>query len=130
MTSLPKIPDVEWIRQQPSFNAQGTNMNPAIAVDTHSNTYVAYMTVGVASRQTYMGSADIVVFKLDAEGNTMWVQQQPSFNTTGGDVVYNNSHIAVDSSGNAIIVYQCSATVSGQILTGLINTVVLKMNPD
>jgi hypothetical protein len=54
----------QWVVQQPSFNTNGINIDPTIAIDHQGSIYVAYYTNGTASGQTQTGAYDIVVFKL------------------------------------------------------------------
>jgi hypothetical protein len=57
--------DLQWIKQESSFNASGTeNNSPSIAIDTNNNVYVCYNTTGAVSGYTNIGSFDIVFFKL------------------------------------------------------------------
>lgn len=99
---------VIWVRQQASFDTTGNDLFPSIAVDVQGNSYISYQTNGVASGQTLNGTQNIVVFKLDTNGNTIWVAQQPSFNLPD-----NNStpSIALDPSGNPCCVYVTSSAV-------------------
>ena len=68
-----------WYQQQPSFDTSLDDIEPDLAVNSHGNVYVAYCTGGVASGQSSDGLTDIVVFKLDTNGNTLWVIQNPEF---------------------------------------------------
>jgi hypothetical protein len=112
----------QWARQSPSFNTTGFNELPVVAVDGNQNTYVAYITDGVASGQTNAGDSDIVVFKLDVYGNTLWIQQQPTFNTDRYD---DYPAITVDVNGNAFVAYTTTGVASGQTFTGWTYDVVI-----
>lgn len=117
---------VHWASQMPTFNTTGANITPEIAMDSMGNVYVAYDTTGTASGQTSTGGHDIVVFKLDANGVTQWVQQQPTFNTQLTDA---SPTIAIDLTDNIYVAYQTSGVVTGQTHTGTgTDIVVFKMD--
>ena len=117
--------NVLWIRQQPSFNTTGNDMDPSITVDLNGNSYVAYSTNKYASGQSKTGTSDIVVFKLDTDGNTLWVKQNNSFNTT---LANTHPSISADPNGNVYISYQTPGTVSGQTNTGGSDIVTFKLD--
>ncbi len=121
--------DIEWIRQQPSFNTPATDVLPSIVVDKFNNTYVAYHTDGTTSGQTNSGGKDIVVFKLNKNGDTVWVRQQPVFNTDRDDL---EPSIDIDKSGNLFIAYHTDfGTASGQTnFDNSFDIVVFKMDSD
>ncbi|MEO0236737.1 MAG: hypothetical protein ABIN35_00695 [candidate division WOR-3 bacterium] len=94
---------IVWVRQHPSFNTSQSDAEPDLCVDSLGNIYVAYRTSGSISGQTEtVTSLDIVVFKMDTNGNTLWVKQSSEFSTTDHD--YSPS-IAVDGSGNVFVAY-------------------------
>ena len=49
-----------------------------------------------------VNTVEIVVFKMDTDGNTLWVKQSPNFNASGNNY---DPTIAVDSHGNSYIAY-------------------------
>ena len=69
-----------------------------------------------------------VVFKMDSvTGHTLWVSQQPTFNTPIEDL---QPSIATDPSGYIYVAYQTQGgTASGQTRTGLFDIVVFKLEP-
>ena len=89
--------EVVWIKQRPSFNTPGNDIEPSIAVDS-SGIYITYTTTGTVEGDENMnsGNIDIVVMKMDTEGEVDWIKQRPSFNTSGDDT---KPSIAVDASG-------------------------------
>jgi hypothetical protein len=106
----------KWITQNSVFNTTYDDTDPSIVLDTSGNVYVAYSTQGgTAPGQVVSGSSDIVVFKLDANGTTLWVQQQPTFNTPGNNEI---PVITVDTSQNVYVAYITDSTASGQVYTG------------
>jgi hypothetical protein len=104
-----------WIRQQPSFNTSGFEALPRITTDSLGNSYIAYEGDTPTSEQTQTGLSDIIVFKLDTNGNTLWIRQQPSFNTIDWNT---NTAITCDPQGNVYVGYSSAGTVSGQTYTG------------
>ena len=89
-----------WYQQQPSFDTSLDDIEPDLAVDANGNVYVTYCTGGIASGQVKDGLTDIVVFKLDTNGNTLWVIQEKEFNTLGGDY---SPTIALDDDGGVYV---------------------------
>ena len=67
---------------------------------------------------------DIVLFKLDSSGTTQWVQQQPSFNTTGINL---NPSINLDRYGSIYVAYPTDGSNAGVPVTGPYDIVVFKM---
>ncbi len=118
---------MDWIKQTPAMNTSTSDVNPKMALDASGNTYITYYTLGTVSGGTNRGGNDVVVSKLDTNGNLLWIKQPSSMNTTTTD---SNPTIAVDASGNSYIVYQCSATVSGGTNRGGTDVVVAKLDTD
>jgi predicted transcriptional regulator len=117
---------LQWIKQQPIMNSPGTDANPSMSVDSSGNIYVSYDTTGTVSGGTKLGSSDIVIFKMDTNGNVQWIKQQAIMNTTDSD---SDSSIRVDSVGNIYGYYQTNGTISGGTQLGGTNIVVFKMDP-
>jgi hypothetical protein len=114
-----------WINQQAIINTTGADTAPTIAIDSSGNIYVSYQTAGTVSGGTLIGSTDIGVFKMDTNGNIVWIKQQAIMNTTGADTA---PTIAIDSSGNIYVSYVTDGTVSGGTNFGSNDIVVLKMD--
>ena len=117
---------VVWVKNDASFNISPDTANsPNIGVDGSGNSYVVYYGPGTASGQTNSGGDDIIVFKLNTNGDTQWITQQPSFNTSEYD---QNPVIAVDASGNSVVAYTTTGTASGGTNSGSNDVVVFKLN--
>jgi len=117
---------IQWAKQLSSFNTQGSNITPAIAIDSLSCVYVAYDTTGTASGQLPSGMRDIVIFKLDRLGKTQWIRQKATFNTGLNDTL---PDIKIDISDNIYVAYQTEGVASGQTHTGIgTDIVVIKMD--
>ena len=104
--------DQQWVKQLPSFNTNLNDFFPDITVDRSGNVYVSYYTAGgdVGGEDNINeGGNDIVVFKLDTNGDQQWVEQLASFNTNKDDL---SPSITVDSSGNIYVSY---FTVDGDV---------------
>lgn len=116
-----------WVKQQPSFDTSLADYSPAVASNTNGDFFITYYTQGTASGQTNTGGMDVVVFKMDTDGNTLWIRQQPSFNTTADD--YNGSSISIDQNGNCLIAYWTNNGIaSGQTNTGGNDIVIIKLD--
>jgi hypothetical protein len=116
---------LEWVRQQRVMNSVSSDYNPSIAKDSSGNIYVSYQTSGTVSSGTRVGNDDIVVFKMNTNGNVLWIKQQTIMNTTSSDT---RPSIAVNASGNVYVSYQSTGTVSGGTFLGLTDVVVFKMD--
>lgn len=112
------------MRQLPTFNTTLYDNQSAIAVDGSDNVYVSYQTDGTTSSGTNSGLVDIVVFKLDTNGNEQWILQLPIFNTISYDGI---PSIAVDGTSNIYISYFTNGTVSGGTNAGSYDIAVFKL---
>lgn len=122
----PQTGHLLWMRQQPSFNTDQYNDQASLVVDSLGQVYVTYKTDGTSSGQTNTGGEDIVVFKLDTNGTTLWVTQQPSFNTTLNDSL---PSITIDSLGQIYVAYATlGGTASGQSNTSFEDVVIFKLD--
>lgn len=119
-------PVTKWIVQKPSFNTTANDQSPSIVVDSLNNTYVAYYTTGTTPGNTSSGGNDIVLFKLDSNGNNLWTVQSSSYNTGGSDTFATPTSIAlaVDSSDNIYMAFQTTGTVpsDGDLVNPNVNT--------
>lgn len=116
-----------WIKQQTLFNTSMNDLYPAVVADATGNVFVAYRTDGLVAGQVRSGGYDIVVFKLDTNGNFKWVTQDSSFNTSYDDT---DPSIALDTTGNIYVAYSTAGgTAAGQVATGSSDIVVFKLNP-
>jgi hypothetical protein len=119
---------IQWIKQQSVMNTTLSDTFPSIGIDSLANIYISYQSTGTTSGGTASGSNDIVVFKMDSNGNLIWIVQQPNINTSLADT---DPSICVDSSGNIYLTYSTLGTVSGGTYTGTAGNdeiVVFKMN--
>ena len=120
---------VIWVSQKNTFNAFNWSAYPDITLDSSGQIYVAYHTYhGVAFGQTFTGGQyDIVVFKMDATtGETIWVIEQPSFNTTGDDT---HARLVVDADNNIYVTYMTTGVVSGLSALGGSDIVLFRLSP-
>ena len=104
---MTKAGQIVWTKQTPEFNTADNDSEPSIAVDS-SGVYVTYSTEGTVAGNTNSGGQDIVVFKLDLDGNFEWAKQTPSFNTSGND---SRPSIALYGSG-VYVTYKFSANIA------------------
>jgi hypothetical protein len=125
--------NILWSKQRNIFNTNADDQNASIAIDSNGNTYVAYQanasSDSVVSGGIASGNTDIVVFKLDANGEFVWSKQDPIINTTGADTAVS---ITVDASGNPYIGYQVPSggifQVPGGTYQGLGDIIIIKLN--
>lgn len=115
-----------WSKQLPIFNTTSFDSEPQITVDGQNNVYVSYTTDSVVSGGTNRGSNDIVIFKLDSNGNHLWNSQNPIFNTNLTD---EQPSIKSNLNGDIYISYITASTISGGTRVGIGNqVVVIKLN--
>jgi len=119
--------NVVWMKQNQTFNTSENDYSPSIVVDNNGNSYIAYYTSGIATNQTPTGNLDIVVFKLDTNGNTLWTKQNPTFNTYLTD---SDPSIDIDLLGIIYITYSTYGILSGQTITGSPDIVIFLMDND
>lgn len=116
-----------WSRQNSSFNTTGYEAWSYLRTDGWGNVYMLNETSATVSGGTLLGSNDLVIRKIDPDGNIIWVRQQPPINTTA----YEGNHgLDVDMEGNVYIGYISSGTISGGTNAGSNDTVVAKINTD
>jgi hypothetical protein len=113
-----------WSRQQ-GYNTSGHDTGVKVFAASNGSVYMTYITTGTISGGTANSTADVVVTKIDADGNRFWIKQYPAMNSTGWQ---QTPHIVVDSSGNAYIVYLAGATVSGGTYLGNYDVVFAKLD--
>jgi 6-phosphogluconolactonase (cycloisomerase 2 family) len=118
----------QWIKQQSVMNTTGSDLNPSIDVDNSGNSYVSYYTNGTVLGGTNKGFNDIVVFKLNNDGDLQWIKQEPLMNSADSDDVYPS--IAVNRLGELYVSYYTNGTVSGGTNKGSNDIAVFKMDKD
>ncbi len=99
-----------WIRQEPNWNTTTNENAPSIVVSKDGFIYVSYHTNNKVAEQTYIGDSDIVVLKLDLDGNEIWIKQNNTFNTSGAEY---DPYINIDNSNNIFVTYTSYGDVSG-----------------
>jgi hypothetical protein len=80
--------NIIWSRQDPLWNTTGFDQRPTIDSDSSGNVYVAYNTAsnGVTILNgTSLGGNDVIMFKLDSNGNTIFSNQSLTLNTSSGE---------------------------------------------
>ena len=118
---------IQWIRQQPIMNTTGPDSTPDIAIDSSNNICIAYNTSETVSGGSSLSGNDIVVFKMDSNGNLIWIRQQRNMSSSGTD---DTCIINVDSTNNIYVSYVALGVVSGGTNSGNADIVILKMNSD
>lgn len=124
-SSASQPPPIAWIKQQSIMNSIAADNACNCDVDSAGNLYVVYASAGTVSGGTLLGSTDIVLFKLDPNGNLLWIKEGVQFNTIGADTV---PDVAVAPSGNIFVVFNTAGTVSGGTSLGGTDCVVAKFD--
>lgn len=122
--------DVLWVRQESVLNSVLSEwpFYHTITMCPSGYIYLTYTTEGTISGQTMTSLVqDIVVAKLEtSSGQCLWIQQQPSFNTLGDNML---PSIETDNQGNCYVAYTTNGEVaSGQTNTGGYDVVVFKLD--
>jgi hypothetical protein len=102
-----------WARQKRTFNTTFNNTNPTIVVDNDCNLFFAYQTSGVITNGINYGGVDIILGKMNRNGNLEWILQD-NLNTSGDDI---NPSIDIDINNNLYMSYQ----TTGNIESGITN---------
>ena len=114
---------VVWIKQTALMNAGGYVFDPNIAADL-DGIYVTYTTIaGTVLGGVNSGGYDIVVMRMDTNGSVVWIKQTALMNTAESEV---GPTIAADLDG-LYVTYETSGTVSGGVLSGTSDIVVMRM---
>lgn len=100
---------VGWTRQ---FGTSAVDIPYAVAVDGSDGVVVAGSTAGTLPGQTWAGGRDAFVRRYDAAGNELWTRQ---FGTYNQEVARG---VAVDASGNVVVVGHTSGVFPGQTSLG------------
>lgn len=119
-----------WVNTSKTFNTSGGNSLPSIAIDGNSNCFITYMSDGngqPVSGESNIGSNDVIVFKMDSNGQLLWTRQRKTFDTDNYD---NVPKLAVDNSGYCYVAYETYGSVSGQTNIGQGDVVIVKFDPD
>ena len=93
-----------------------------VAVDASGNAFVVGDTFGALPGQISSGRDDAFICKFDSSGNLLWTQQ---FGTGGNDLAQG---VAVDASGDALVVGYTSGIFPGQTYYGGQDAFVCKFN--
>lgn len=104
--------NVQWMKQAQEWNTPGkaTFSKKAMVVDSHNNIVFAYSTRRMAlSGQTQTGREDIVLVKLDPQGELVWAHQEILPNT---DKTNSHPSIALDASNHILVGFLTDGQVS------------------
>ncbi len=118
---------VIWLKQHP--NLQGNTSNtPVIDTDNDGNLYISYVTSAAVSGGAILANGDIVVMKLNPNGDVQWVIQNPILNTSFADSP--RSIKVVKSTGIVYISYIVGGAISGNTYMGQQDIVIAKILSD
>lgn len=106
-----------WTKQ---FGTDGIDMARGVATDRHGRVFVAGLTTGVLPGQVSAGDQDAFVRAYDEQGQALWTDQ---FGSGKQDAA---TGIAVDGSGDIIVVGSAMGSLSGQPHAGLDDVFVRK----
>ena len=91
-----------WTFQRPSMNFEYNDPDPSITVNQQGDIYVVYEIDGTIDGGDKYGKTDIVVLKLDPNGQLVWIRQRAILNTLNYNV---HPSIAVDHCGDLCVSY-------------------------
>ncbi len=111
-----------WTRQ---LGAPGKSTEAyGVAVDALDNAYVVGSTDGALDGNALVGSHDLFVSKYDAAGNKQWTRTLGAPNTTT-----HARRAAVDGAGNVYVAGWTTASLDGNVRTGVQDFFVTKYSP-
>jgi len=99
------LPTLSWIRQNTTINVEdgvAQSTDTSIIVDSSGNCYIAYSTNGVVADGTSSDGTDIIVLKMNSNGDVVWRKQNSSINTGANDT---HPSLGVDISQNIYLAY-------------------------
>jgi hypothetical protein len=94
-----------------------------IAIDADDHLYLSGWSRGVFPGQTSAGAEDIVVLKLDTDGNVQWIRE------TGSSQTDEPTSIAVDGDGNVLVAGYTTGVLNGPGNAGTFDMFVAKFDP-
>jgi len=113
-----------WSIKRELLNTHLNDIDPVICLDGVGNIYLCYVTNGSVMGCTNTGNYDIVVCKINSEGNISKMIQSDIFNTCEDDIHPSISY----KEGHIYIAYQTSGSVLGQSKIGCSDVVVMKLS--
>ena len=117
--------NIIWTKQDANFNTPNYENNPSICYDENTNSiYVSYVSVGYIPGQSNFGYNDIIVLRMNMDGDLIWIKQSSGFNTTGSD---EDPAITCDNNG-VYITYTTDSAITNLTKTGNTDIVVFKLN--
>jgi len=108
-----------WTRQ---FGTAGHDYGYAVVVDGSGDIFVSGSVDGALAGQTSVGNTDAFVRKYDAAGTELWTHQ---FGTTDSEYA---TDMALDGSGNPVVVGSVYGALPGQTSAGQGDGYVRKLN--
>ena len=94
-----------------------------VAIDADDHLYLSGWTQGSFGGMSTAGAEDIVVFRLDTEGNVQWIRD------TGTPGTDEPTSIAVDGTGNVLVAGYTTGTLAGPGNAGQFDMFVAKFDP-
>jgi len=94
--------DVLWTKQDPIWNTAGEDNSPSIDVDKLGNIFVSFNTDSNIPGYSLGNGIEIVIFKLDTNGETLWARQDIGINGANNQ---KSSDINVSIDGNVYLAY-------------------------
>jgi hypothetical protein len=111
-----------WARQKKTFNSLFNNTNPTIIVNDNCDLFFAYQTNGIIIDGINYGGIDIILGKMNNDGNLEWIIQD-NLNSYNDDI---NPSIDIDADNNLYVTYQTSGNINGSINFGEYDIILAK----
>lgn len=114
------------VQKYESYKLTNGIVNTSITTDEDENIYITYFTDGsiTTSANSNLGRTDIVIYKIENNGNIEWIKQIPTLNSTNSEI---NPKIKLDKSKNIYLCYLTNGTI-GTINTGGYDIVLSKLD--
>lgn len=122
--------DVIWIKEDDDLNTELTNTTPIVNTNTSGDIYIVYSTSGLITKDTTnyktsrTGNTDIVIARLDTNGNVLWLRQRTNFNSIGNDTPY---CLQVDSNDGVFVSYTVMILAKNKVKILREDAVILRL---
>ncbi len=113
-----------WAKQNRLWNTISNQSFPNIGVNNNF-IYLVFASSGTITGGTSRGNFDIIIVKLDLDGNILWTRQNPFDNTAGIDTT---PSFDFNSAGDLIIAYRSNSNITGGVNAGNNDIVLLKID--
>ncbi len=107
---------VIWAKQTSTLNTADYDIYSCIKADNTGNIYLSYITNGTVTGETSVGGYDLVLVKLNTNGDVVWIQKDAPFDTQNDE--YDRSFITFDRFNNIYVAYSTYGVIPDPTQSG------------